>query len=186
MKLFLSAIVGVFLLWLFSLFIIQPFAIPSESMQPALNPGDRILVNRIAFWSAPISRGDLVVFDGADSFSPEPGNFVKRVVGVSGDRIVCCSGSGEITVNGIPIAENSYLYPGDTPSQLEFDVLVPEGKLWLMGDHRSQSADSRSHLGDPGGGFVLESKVVGQASLIIWPPTRWQWLDSHSFKELVN
>jgi signal peptidase I len=186
MKFFLSAIVGVFLLWLFSLFIVQPFVIPSESMQPALNPGDRILVNRTAFWSDPIARGDLVVFDGADSFSSEPGNYVKRVVGVSGDRVVCCSESGEITVNGIPIAENSYLYPGDTPSQLEFDVLVPEGKLWLLGDHRSQSADSRSHLGDPGGGFVLESKVVGQASLIIWPPTRWQWLDSHSFKELVD
>jgi signal peptidase I len=186
MKYFLSAIVGVLLLWLFSLFIIAPFVIPSESMQPALNPGDRILVNRTAFWSDPIARGDLVVFDGADSFSSEPGNFVKRVVGISGDRVVCCSESGEITVNGIPINESPYLYPGDIPSQLDFDVLVPEGKLWLLGDHRSQSADSRSHLGDPGGGFVLESKVVGQASFIIWPPARWQWLDSHSFEELVD
>lgn len=186
MKLFLGAIVGVFLLWLFSLFVVQPFMIPSESMQPALNPGDRILVNRTAFWSTPISRGDLVVFDGADSFSSKSGEFVKRVVGVAGDRVVCCTDSGKISVNGVPIAEGSYLYPGDTPSELSFDVLVPDGKLWLLGDHRSQSADSRSHLGDPGGGFVLESKVVGQASLIIWPPSRWQWLDSHSFKELVD
>lgn len=186
MKYLLSAIVGIFLLWLFSLFIMQPFVIPSASMQPALNPGDRILVNRTAYWSTPISRGDLVVFDGADSFSTESGDFVKRVVGVSGDRVVCCTEAGQISVNGVPIVESSYLYPGDAPSQTQFDVQVPEGKLWLLGDHRSQSADSRSHLGDPGGGFVLESKVVGQARLIIWPPARWQSLDSHSFKEMVD
>lgn len=186
MKYFLSAIVGVFLLWLFSLFVVQPFVIPSESMQPALNPGDRILVNRTAYWSAPIARGDLVVFDGADSFSTDPGDYVKRVVGVSGDRVVCCNDTGQISVNGVPLDESSYLFPGDTPSQTEFDVQVPEGKLWLLGDHRSQSADSRSHLGDPGGGFVLESKVVGQANFIIWPPARWQWLDSHSYKEMAD
>lgn len=186
MKLFLGAIAGVVLLWLFSLFAVKPFIIPSESMQPTLNPGDRILVNRTAFWSAPMARGDLVVFDGADSFSSEPGDFVKRVVGVSGDRVVCCTDTGNLSVNGVPIDESPYLYPGDEPSQLAFDVLVPGGKLWLLGDHRSQSADSRSHLGDPGGGFVLESKVVGRASFIIWPPSRWQWLDSHSFKEMVD
>jgi signal peptidase I len=186
MKYFLSAIAGVFLLWLFSLFIAQPFVIPSESMRPALSPGDRILVNRTAYWSTPISRGDLVVFDGADSFSIDPGDFVKRVMGVSGDRVVCCTDSGLITVNGVPIEESAYLYPGDAPSQTQFNVRVPEGKLWLLGDHRSQSADSRSHLGDPGGGFVLESKVVGQARYIIWPPARWQLLDSHTFKELVD
>jgi signal peptidase I len=186
MKYFLSATVGFVLLWLFSLFIAQPFVIPSGSMQPALDPGDRILVNRTAYWSAPIARGDLVVFDGADSFSVDPGDFVKRVIGVSGDRVACCTDTGQISVNGIPLDESSYLFPADTSSESQFDVLVPEGKLWLLGDHRSQSADSRSHLGDPGGGFVLESKVVGKARYIIWPPARWQLLDSHSFKEMVD
>lgn len=177
---------GVFLLWLFSLFIVKPFVIPSESMQPVLNPSDRILVNRTAYWSTPISRGDVVVFDGADSFGVDPGDFVKRVVGIEGDRVVCCTDSGQLSINGVPIDESAYLYSEDQPSQTEFDVLVPEGKLWLLGDHRSQSADSRSHLGDPGGGFVLESKVVGQAEFIIWPPARWQSLDSHLFKEMVD
>ncbi len=184
MKVFLAAIAGVFLLWLFSLFIAQPFVIPSGSMQPMLSSGDRILVNRTAYWSVPIARGDLVVFDGADSFSVEPGEFVKRVIGIEGDRIVCCTDSGQISVNGVPIEESPYLYFGDLPSEVAFDVIVPDGKLWVMGDHRAESADSRSHLGDPGGGFVLESKVVGQARFIIWPPVRWQPLDSHSFKEL--
>ncbi len=172
------------MLWLFSLFIAQPFVIPSGSMQPMLSSGDRILVNRTVYWSVPIARGDLVVFDGADSFSVEPGEFVKRVIGIEGDRIVCCTDSGQISINGVPIEESSYLYSGDLPSEVAFDVIVPDGKLWVMGDHRSESADSRSHLGDPGGGFVLESKVVGQARFIIWPPVRWQPLDSHSFKEL--
>ncbi|MDE0974544.1 MAG: signal peptidase I [Candidatus Nanopelagicales bacterium] len=184
MKAFLVAIVGILLLWLGGVFVVQPFIISSDSMRPALKSGDRILVNRTAYWSARIARGDLIVFDGQDSFSAESGSFVKRVIGIGGDRVACCTDAGHLSINGAAITESSYLYSGDLPSEVPFDALVPEGKLWVMGDHRSESADSRSHLGDPGGGFVLESKVVGQARLVIWPPTRWQPLDSYSFKEL--
>ena len=184
MKYFLGAIAGLILLWLFSVFIVQPFAIPSNSMEPALSTGDRILVNKTAYRSRPITRGDVVVFDGVDSFSRQSGEFVKRVIGIAGDRVVCCTDSWNLSVNGSEIQEDSYLFPGDSPSEIEFDALVPPGKIWVLGDHRSESADSRSHLGDPGGGFVLESKVVGQAQFVIWPPTRWQRLDSHTFKEL--
>jgi signal peptidase I len=143
MKLFLGAIVGVFLLWLFSLFVIQPFVIPTESMQPTLNPGDRILVNRTAFWSTPISRGDLVVFDGADSFSSEPGDFVKRVVGVSGDRVVCCSESGKITINGILLLRVPIFTPGTRQANWSLMYLCQKESFgyWETTGHNPQTRD---------------------------------------------
>ena len=116
MKVFLVAIVGIFLLWLFGLFVAQPFVISSDSMQPALTSGDRILVNRAAYWSGSIGRGDLIVFEGQDSFSAESGSFVKRVIGIGGDRIACCTDAGYLSINGTTISESSYLYPGDLPS----------------------------------------------------------------------
>lgn len=144
-------------------------------MENSFQVGDRALVNRTAYWFNPVSRGDVVVFDGQDSFSSEPKDYVKRVIGVSGDRVRCCDSEGRVTVNGTALDETSYLHPGDSPSELEFDIEVPQGKLWLMGDHRSQSADSRSHLGNPGGGFVSEAKLKGQVVAIMWPPSRLQW-----------
>ena len=122
MKYFLGAIAGLILLWLFSVFIVQPFAIPSNSMEPALSTGDRILVNKTAYRSRPITRGDVVVFDGVDSFSRQSGEFVKRVIGIAGDRVVCCTDSGNLSVNGSEIQEDSYLFPGDSPSEIEFDA----------------------------------------------------------------
>jgi signal peptidase I len=179
-------------------FVAKPFSIPSGSMEDTLQVGDRVLVNKVVYHLRDIERGDVVVFDGTDSFVPaeviEPRNpvsgaltwvgqsvgiippdgtdFVKRIIGVGGDHVVCCDAAGRITVNDVPLEEESYLYPGDAPSDQEFDVIVPDGMLWLMGDHRSNSADSRAHLGDPGGGMVPVSRVVGRVMNVLWPLNR--------------
>jgi signal peptidase I len=179
-------------------FLVESFFIPSGSMEPTLEPADRILVNKIGGVSS-LQRGDLVVFDGTSSFADRaagtgPGqgsavgralgsmasslsihlnesDYVKRVVGLPGDHVVCCDVSGLLTVNGIAVVE-PYLYPGDKPSDLTFDVTVPVERVWVMGDHRSDSADSRAHLGDPGGGMVPLDDVIGRAGMIYWPPGR--------------
>ena len=182
---------------LITTFVVKPFSIPSGSMENTLQIGDRVLVNRMVYRFRDIERGDVVVFNGSGTFvpaqvvpdrdpitgavvwvgqsfglvSPDSTDFVKRVIGVGGDRVTCCDEQGRILVNGAPLAED-YLFPGDAPSLQPFDVQVPEGMLWVMGDHRSASADSRSHLGDPGGGFVPEDTVVGRAMTVVWPLTR--------------
>ncbi|MEV5198999.1 signal peptidase I [Streptomyces sp. NPDC053720] len=181
---------------LLSNYVVQPFLIPSGSMEPTLRVGDRVLVNKLAYGSGSVpQRGDVVVFDGTGSFVQEPpeGNpvtglmhsvaaslglaepadtdYVKRVVGVGGDRVVCCDERGRIEVNGRPVVE-SYLHPGDAPSRVRFDIVVPDGKLWMMGDHRSNSRDSRDHLGEPGGGMVPVDMVIGRVDWIGWPPSR--------------
>ena len=179
-------------------FVAKPFSIPSGSMEDTLQVGDRVLVNRLVYHLRPIQRGDVVVFDGTDSFipadavprrdpvtalvtavgqafgvlAPDGSDFVKRVVGLPGDHVQCCDVQGRVLVNGTPVSE-PYLFPGDSPSAVVFNVTVPDGKLWVMGDHRSESADSRAHLGDPGGGMVPESKVVGRVMAVIWPPAHW-------------
>ncbi|MEF2528720.1 MULTISPECIES: signal peptidase I [Streptomyces] len=179
-------------------FVVQPFLIPSRSMEPTLRVGDRLLVNKLAYRFGDVPRrGDVVVFDGTGSFVPEPDgapgplaglvggaasalgiggpsdtDFVKRVVGVGGDDVVCCDARGRLAVNGVPLAE-PYLYPGDAPSKVPFRIVVPLDHLWVMGDHRSQSRDSRDHLGAPGGGMVPVEKVIGRADWIGWPPSRW-------------
>ncbi|MFD1832382.1 signal peptidase I [Streptomyces desertarenae] len=156
-------------------FVLEPFRIPSDSMANTLETGDRALVNKLAyrFGNLP-ARGDVVVFDGAGSFDPARSggsDYVKRVVGVGGDRVTCCDERGRIEVNGEPVDE-AYLHPGDRPSAVPFDVEVPEGRLWVMGDHRSRSSDSRDHLGSPGGGTVPVDRVVGRADWIVWPVER--------------
>ncbi|MCM2576626.1 signal peptidase I [Streptomyces meridianus] len=192
-----AAAVGAGLVLVAAVFAVQPFLIPSGSMENTLRVGDRVLVNKLAYrLGGSPSRGDVVVFDGAGSFDPvrdpsdpvsrvlrgagsavglvEPGetDYVKRVIGVGGDRVTCCDRRGRITVNGTPVTE-AYLYPGDTPSRVPFDIVVPDGRLWMMGDHRDRSRDSRDHLGEAGGGMVPVERVVGRVDWIGWPYGRW-------------
>ncbi|MGW2047836.1 signal peptidase I [Streptomyces sp. NPDC001858] len=101
--------------------------------------------------------------------SDDEKDLIKRVVGVGGDRVVCCDTQGKVTVNGIPLEEGPYLYPGNQPSATAFDITVPQGRLWVMGDHRANSADSRAHQNTDYGGTVSEDEVVGRAMVIAWP-----------------
>ncbi|GAA4332449.1 signal peptidase I [Streptomyces venetus] len=155
-------------LLLLSTFVLRPFQIPSGSMEKALRIGDRVLVNKLAYrFGAAPQRGDIVVFDGTGYFGHA--DYVKRVVGVGGDHVVCCDKDGRIQVNGRPVDESRFLYPGDSPSTVPFDVVVPSGTLFVLGDHRSRSSDSRDHLGSPGGGMVPVAGVIGRADWIVWP-----------------
>ncbi|MEU9335321.1 signal peptidase I [Streptomyces sp. NPDC048290] len=161
----------VFLLFL-NTCVARPFEIPSGSMAQGLKIGDRVLVNKVAYrFGAGPQRGDVVVFDGTEYFGDA--DYIKRVVGVGGDRVVCCDREGRIEVNGRPVDESGFLYPGDSPSTVPFDVVVPDGRLFLLGDHRGASSDSRDHLGSPGGGMVPVERVVGRADWIVWPADRW-------------
>jgi signal peptidase I len=171
------------------------YYIPSASMEPLFREGDRILVSRTDFRAEPVGRGDIVVFDGRGSFAPlnsgqgpvldflgdvvhwiglsgGENTYIKRVIGLPGDHVVCCDAGGKLTVNGQQVAE-PYLYAGDAPSEQKFSAIVPPGRLWLMGDHRSMSADSRSLLGAPGGGMVPLERVIGRPVQIIWPLDRF-------------
>ncbi|MDQ4490696.1 signal peptidase I [Sinomonas sp. ASV486] len=182
--------------------VLDVFYIPSGSMEPLLAPGDRIAVVRTSSDSEPIRRGDVVVFDGRGSFAPLSSGrgwgadlvqsaaewfglvpnetvYVKRVIGVGGDHVRCCTAGGKIEVNGEPVDE-PYVYAGDAPSTQAFDVVVPSGRLWLLGDHRSVSSDSRALLGAPGGGLVRTDKVIGRPTAILWPLDRLGGLTTHA------
>ncbi len=169
-------VLAVLATWLVRTYLVAPFSIPSGSMENTLRPGDRILVDRLSYRLHDVRRGDAVVFDGTEAFGSLNGggttDYVKRVVGLPGDHVVCCDDQGRITVDGKALDETSYLHPGDEPSEMRFDVTVPAGKLWLMGDHRSDSLDSRAHLGDPGGGFVPVERVIGRVLVVVWPLDR--------------
>ena len=171
------------------------YYVPSESMEPVFEGGDRILVSKTDFYAAPIRRGDVVVFDGRGTFAPlnsgrgpladsvlragqwlgltgSDTTYVKRVIGLPGDTVACCAPDGHVTVNGDALDE-PYVYDGDAPSSQLFSVIVPQGRIWLLGDHRSLSADSRSLLGAPGGGMVPVDRVIGRPVQIIWPLDRF-------------
>jgi len=177
-------------------FVVQVYRIPSASMENTLQVGDRVLVNKVVYHFRGIARGDVVVFSGQDSWGPDappPSSdpivrifddvlsgiglqdsqtyYIKRVIGLPGDQVACCT-DGKVTVNGAPLTEDSYLFPGNPPSTVKFNEVVPAGHIWVMGDHRSDSDDSRFHPGDPGGGAVPENEVVGRAFVIIWPPSQ--------------
>ena len=181
-------------------FVVQAFFIPSSSMENTLEIGDKVLVNKLVYDFRSIHRGDVVVFNGDGSWDPVPArpaplisrlwdsisglfgtapgvhDYIKRVIGIPGDHVACCNRKGQVTVNGVPLSEKSYLYPGDAPSTQRFSITVPPGRLWVMGDHRSVSWDSRGHMSDPGNGTVPENHVVGRAFVIVAPISRWRIL----------
>ncbi|MFD0209699.1 signal peptidase I [Streptomyces hirsutus] len=161
-------ITAALLLLALSTFVAQPFQIPSGSMEPALRAGDRVLVLKLAYrFGAEPQRGDVVVFDGTEYFGDA--DYIKRVVGVGGDRVVCCDKDGRIRVNGRTVDESGFLFPGESASTVPFDVAVPEDRLFVLGDHRGSSSDSRDHLGSPGGGMIPVSRVIGRADWIVQP-----------------
>ena len=176
-------------------FAVQFFYIPSGSMENTLQIKDRVAVNKVPFISKNISRGDVVVFRDPDNWLPEIIDYdtnkyvakaksalvavgvlpnptkqylVKRVVGVAGDHIICCTKGGNLTINDVEVTE-PYIFAGNKPSEMKFDVTVPEGKIWVMGDHRGASADSRYHQEDINKGFVPLSRVTGRVVAVIWP-----------------
>lgn len=186
--------IALVLSFLIKTFLFRAFYIPSGSMENTLEINDRIFVNLLVPEPMSIERGDIVVFKDTKGWLPpaeeQPAglqtwinealtfiglipdssqqHLVKRVIGLGGDHVVCCDAEGRVTVNGEPI-EEPYLYPGAVPSEAEFDVVVPEGMLWVMGDHRNASSDSREHQRQSGDGFIDVEDVDGEAVVIAWP-----------------
>lgn len=182
-------------------FLVQAFSIPSDSMQDTLQRGDRVLVDKLTPWfgSEP-ERGDVVVFhdpggwlEGEPTPTPnvaqkflsfiglmpsaEEKDLIKRVIAIGGDTVSCKKG-GPVVVNGKALSEKSFIFPGNTPcdDQPFGPIHVPKGRIWVMGDHRQDSLDSRYHQQLPGGGTVSTKEVVGRAFVVAWPVDRWSWL----------
>lgn len=163
-----------------NVWVARVFVVPSVSMEPTLQPGDRILVRLAGARGREPQRGSVVVLDRTAAFGDTRpsgageggGDLVKRVVAVGGDRLRCCAPDGRLVLNGTELNE-PYLAPHVSPSNLRFDVQVPRGYLWVMGDNRPRSEDSRAYLGLPGGGLVPNDAVVGPVVAIVWPPSRW-------------
>ncbi len=147
-------------------------------LPPASRPSSDPLVRAYAATVGSLLRSITELFGTA----PGQTDYIKRVIGVPGDRVACCNAQGLITVNGVALHEQSYLYPGDTPSEApagysgHFSITVPAGRLWVLGDNRAISADSRLHQEDPGRGTIPENEVIGRAFMIVWPLSRWRVL----------
>jgi len=174
-------------------FFLQAFYIPSGSMRPSLQVDDRILVQKMSYWFGDVHRGDVVVFDdpahwlgeedgqapsnpvtkslAVVGLYPTGGHLVKRVIGVGGDAVACKS--GDLSVNGTVLKEGAYVTLPRQSCTGSWKIKVPDDNLWVMGDNRTHSADSRAHLGDPGGGFIPVDDVVGKVFVVVWPIKRW-------------
>ena len=187
-------------------FFIHFFYIPSGSMENTLQVGDRIAVNKLGSYFGEAKRGEVVVFRdsagwlGTPSESddskiiqtiksglvtvgvlPDPAKqyLIKRVIGVGGDTVTCCDKKGYLTVNGVSVSE-PYIFTGDKPSDTDFKVTVPKGFVWVMGDHRGASADSRFHTDDIHKGMVPLSSIVGRATVVVWPLNNLNFLSTGS------
>jgi len=177
-------------------FLVQMFFVPSESMEPLFVTNDRILVQKVSYWTGEVERGDVVVFEDPGGWLgpgpeltplqealssiglyPAGGHLVKRVIAVGGDEVRCCDVQGRITVNGVPLDEGDYLPEGVVPSTKDFKVTVPAGRLWVMGDNRNNSEDSRYHQDLEGGGTIPVDGVVGRVWAIVWPLGRFEIID---------
>ncbi len=195
-------VVALGLSFLVKTFVAQPYSIPSRSMENTLLPGDRIIVSKFTPQHSPLHRGDVIVFTRPKSWGPDPSpkpgalrrgindalvfigvlpgggeHLVKRLIGLPGDHVKCCTADGSVTVNGAPIHE-PYIKPGNVPSSMPFDITVPKGKVWVMGDNRGDSADSRVH-GNGRTGSVPMGDISGQVVAIAWPISRIGSLKSY-------
>lgn len=193
-------------------FLVQAFVIPSPSMEPLLVKGDRVLVTKLAPGPLDLHRGDVIVFSDPDRWLGPPQHtssgpvldavsagltfvgllpddadqhLIKRVIGLPGDRVVCCDAANRLTVNGTPVDE-PYVNPGDLPSEPAFSVTVPPGRLWVMGDHRSVSQDSRFHQQEAGGGTISIDDVTGRAFARVWPLERFTRISGPSAFDQVH
>ena len=199
------AVVALVLSLVIKTFVAQSFWIPSESMENTLVPGDRVVVSKFTPGPFALQRGDVVVFHDPDHWLHEPNarrhgvpgavtsvlqfiglypsgdnDLIKRVIGLPGDHVVCCNTRGQITVNGVGLSE-PYIYPGGGTDQKTFSVTVPSGRVWVMGDNRGDSADSRFHDDGTGRtGSVPESDIIGRADMIVWPVDRMGWLSNYA------
>jgi signal peptidase I len=200
LELVLIVVIALVLAGVTKTFFVQSFFVPSGSMRPLLHGSaltendDRIVVEKVSYWNGDVHRGDVVVFDDSQDWLglsstttdsgplqtsletvglwPTGGHLVKRVIGLPGDDVACCDTDGRVTVNGVALDEADYLPKGVQPSQMPFTVTVPAGHLWVMGDNRQNSEDSRAHIQEPGGGFVPVDDVVGKVWAIVWPADR--------------
>lgn len=200
-------VVAFLISFLLKTFLIRSFYIPSGSMEQTLQINDRIMVNQLVPDLVAVERGDVVVFQdpggwlqlpqSANAANPTPVEsvlqtvglaadtssdyVVKRVIGVGGDRVACCDAAGRVTVNGVPLDEPYIVIPdGQTrASAIDFDVTVPQGSVWVMGDNRYNSRDSRYNQDQPGKGFVANEEIVGRAFVLNWPLNHFSWLGNY-------
>jgi len=176
-------------------FVIQTYYVPSGSMEHTLNVNDRVLVNKLAYDFRDPHRGEVIVFNSPVSWRSAPNEkvFVKRVVGVPGDHVICCDTQGRLTINGVAIDESYIIKPTgeQNAAPQTFDITVPSGRLWVMGDNRYDSADSLANYegthGDMTASTIAIKAVIGRAFVLFWPFSRATWLSVPStFSKIPN